>query len=41
MWHPTRPKIQDWFDQKLRGFVETGKLEPWTNERHVVGEIHT
>ena len=22
MWHPTRPKIQDWFDQRLREFAE-------------------
>ena len=22
MWNPTRPKLQDWFDQKLREFAE-------------------
>ena len=22
LWHPMRPKIQDWFDQKLRVFDE-------------------
>ena len=23
LWHPTKPEIEDWFDLKLRYFVET------------------
>ena len=23
LWHPTKPDIEDWFDLKLREFVET------------------
>ena len=28
MWHSTRPKIQDWFDQKLWEFAEVENQNP-------------
>ena len=41
MWHPMRPEIQDWFDQKLQEFAEVKNQNPGlTKDKWLVRYIH-
>ena len=41
MWHPERPEIQDWFDQKLQEFAEVENQNPGlTTDKWLAIYIH-
>ena len=41
MWHPIRPKIQDWFNQKLQEFSEAENQNPrLMTDKWLARDIH-